>query len=77
MDSSPWSYIGAVKVSVSLSTFLAITGLFTSSITAVFISLDGAVIISSPQMSLLDIFLIEIVMDELYAFYLFLRGYDI
>ena len=66
-----------VKISVSVSVFLSITQMIVTAFGLIFSILDNAVLIDSPQVSLLDLFLIEIVMDEIYAFINFLRGYDI
>lgn len=60
-------------MAVTLSVFYQITALITGTIASEFLSLDNAIVISSPPVSILDFFLIYIVVEELWGFVDFLR----
>jgi hypothetical protein len=59
---------------MTLASFLAITGFLVNIMNMSFTMLDGIVIIQSPQMTILDYFLVCIVIEELWDLWDFLRA---
>lgn len=74
MSFSPyWSY-GTMANPMTLASFLAVTLFLIQAIGNGFSVMDLIIIVNTPQMTLLDYFLVCVVMEELWDFWDYLRS---
>jgi len=74
MSFSPYWIYGTGSNPMTLSVFLAVTLLIVETVGDGFTAMDNVIIVLTSQMTLLDYFLVTVVMEELWDFWDYLRS---
>lgn len=74
MTLSPYWHYGTMQGPMALTTFLAVTLFIVQTIGHGFDVMDLIIIVQTPQMTLLDYFLVCVVMEELWDLWDYLRS---